>query len=178
MRFAAQSSASSIKACHRLGVTNKVHHRPILMRILSYDVKSAVQRAEAGLKGSSISVKFFTRTRQSIFGKARLHFGLWLLWTSSPTGVNTGYHHSTSSVHYWRIIRGSREACKRRRVNLGYIFLSFYNAYQTVQFYSPMHNSVYTTNFLVIFSLYHQYLFTLNQFLFNSLKYHYQYIVL
>ncbi|KAJ8730405.1 hypothetical protein PYW07_017443 [Mythimna separata] len=74
--------ASSIKACHRLGVAGKAHHRPILVRFSSYEDKSAVWKAKKGLKGTSISVKeFLTKTRQTIFGKARLHFGMRDCWT-------------------------------------------------------------------------------------------------
>lgn len=75
-------SASSIKVCHRLGVANKDHHRPILVKFSTYEDKSAVWKAKTGLKGSSISIKeFLTRTRQTIFGKARLHFGMRACWT-------------------------------------------------------------------------------------------------
>ena len=75
-------TASSIKVCHRLGVANKNHHRPILVKFSSYDDRSAVWRAKTGLKGSSISVKeFLTKTRQSIFGKARQHFSMRSCWT-------------------------------------------------------------------------------------------------
>lgn len=75
-------NASSIKACHRLGVANKDHHRPILVRFASYDDRSAVWRAKTGLKGSSISVKeFLTKTRQSVFVKARQHFSMRSCWT-------------------------------------------------------------------------------------------------
>ena len=75
-------SASSIKVCHRLGVANREHQRPILVRFANYDDRSAVWRAKTGLKGSSISVKeFLTKTRQSIFGKARQHFSMRSCWT-------------------------------------------------------------------------------------------------
>lgn len=75
-------TASSFKVCHRLGVANKNHHRPILVKFSSYDDKSAVWKAKTSFKGSSISIKeFLTRTRQAIFGKARLHFGMRSCWT-------------------------------------------------------------------------------------------------
>ena len=75
-------NTSSIKACHRLGVANKDHHRPILVKFSSYDDRSAVWRAKTGLKGSPISIKeFLTKTRQSVFAKARLHFSMRSCWT-------------------------------------------------------------------------------------------------
>ncbi|KAJ8704033.1 hypothetical protein PYW07_013327 [Mythimna separata] len=75
-------SASSIKVCNRLGAPSNEHHRPILIKFASMDVKALVWRAKTGLKGSKISVReFLTRTRQSVFGKAREHFGMRACWT-------------------------------------------------------------------------------------------------
>lgn len=75
-------SASSIKACHRLGALSKDHHRPILVRFASADLRSSVWKAKTGLKGSKMAVKeFLTRTRQSVFGKAREHFSMRSCWT-------------------------------------------------------------------------------------------------
>lgn len=75
-------SASSIKVCHRLGVHNKDHHRPILVRFTSVDTKASVWRAKTGLRGSKISMReFLTKTRQAIFAKARQHFGMRACWT-------------------------------------------------------------------------------------------------
>lgn len=75
-------TASSIKVCHRLGSSSKEHQRPLLVRFSSVDVKSAVWRAKTALKGTSITVKeFLTKARQTIFTKARLHFGMRACWT-------------------------------------------------------------------------------------------------
>lgn len=77
-------SKSSIKVCHRLGTLNKQHHRPILVRFTSMDIKSVVWKTKSKLKGSSVSFKeFLTRSRQTVFGKSRLHFGMRSVWTQS-----------------------------------------------------------------------------------------------
>lgn len=76
--------ASSIKVCHRLGTSKKgtTRSRPILVRFSSVDHKSAVWTAKAALKGSTVTVKeFLTRARQTVFGMARLHFGMPACWT-------------------------------------------------------------------------------------------------
>ena len=77
-------TASSIKVCHRLGALSKgpKHSRPILVRFTDVDHKSAVWKAKSALKGSTVTVKeFLTRTRQAVFSKARLHFGMPACWT-------------------------------------------------------------------------------------------------
>ncbi|KAJ8737099.1 hypothetical protein PYW07_000370 [Mythimna separata] len=77
-------SSSSIITCHRLGVASKgtTRSRPILVRFSSMDCKSAIWRAKSGLKGSAVAVKeFLTRTRQTVFSRARLHFGMSSCWT-------------------------------------------------------------------------------------------------
>ncbi|KAJ8708916.1 hypothetical protein PYW07_013520 [Mythimna separata] len=69
-------SSSSIITCHRLGVASKgtTRSRPILVRFSSM--------AKSGLKGSAVAVKeFLTRTRQTVFSRARLHFGMSSCWT-------------------------------------------------------------------------------------------------
>ncbi|CAH2044926.1 unnamed protein product, partial [Iphiclides podalirius] len=86
---------SSIKVCHRLGAPNKEHHRPILVRFISVDTKLMVWKTKTKLKGSSVSLKeFLTKTRQAVFTKSRLHFGMRSVWTQSgiiviktPSGV-------------------------------------------------------------------------------------------
>lgn len=75
-------SKSSIKVCHRLGTANEQRHRPILVRFISMDIKLAVWKAKTKLKGSSMSLKeFLTQTRQAVFSKSRLHFGMRSVWT-------------------------------------------------------------------------------------------------
>lgn len=95
-------TGSSIQVCHRLGVANNDHHRPILVKFSTYDDRSAVWKAKTGLKGSSISVKeFLTRTRQAIFGKARLHFGMRSCWTQDGVIVikaSDGSKHKVTSL--------------------------------------------------------------------------------
>lgn len=90
-------TASSIKVCHRLGASSKepTRSRPILVRFATVDHKSAVWKVKSTLKGSTITVKeFLTKTRQTVFGRARLHFGLSACWTQdgiivvrSPDGI-------------------------------------------------------------------------------------------
>lgn len=92
-------SVSSIKVCHRLGAANKEHHRPILVRFSSYEDKSVVWKAKTRLKGTSISVKeFLTKVRQSIFGKARLHFGMRSCWTQDGVIVLKAFDGSKHKV--------------------------------------------------------------------------------
>lgn len=75
-------SAAGISDCHRIGVSSKNHHRPILVWFSGVDVRSAVWRAKAKLKGTAASVKeFLTRSRQAVFAKARQHFGMRTCWT-------------------------------------------------------------------------------------------------
>lgn len=75
-------SSSSIKECHRLGARSQEHNRPILVRFTNENIKSNVWRAKSNLKGCSISLKeFLTKPRQSIFIKARAHFGMRSCWT-------------------------------------------------------------------------------------------------
>ena len=95
-------TASSFKACHRLGVSNKDHQRPILVKFSNYDDRSAVWRAKTGLKGTSIAVKeFLTKTRQSVFAKARLHFSMRSCWTQDGVIVvkaPDGSRHKVTSL--------------------------------------------------------------------------------
>ncbi|KAJ8732375.1 hypothetical protein PYW07_014974 [Mythimna separata] len=95
-------SASSIKVCHRLGAPSNEHHRPILVKFASMDVKALVWRAKTGLKGSKISVReFLTRTRQSVFGKAREHFGMRACWTQEGVicvKASDGVRHKITSM--------------------------------------------------------------------------------
>ncbi|KAF9413643.1 hypothetical protein HW555_008221 [Spodoptera exigua] len=75
-------TASSLKVCHRLGQANTNHHRPILVKFASVEAKMKVWRAKTGLRGSKLALKeFLTKTRQSVFGKARQHFGMRSCWT-------------------------------------------------------------------------------------------------
>ena len=75
-------SSSSIKVCHRLGASSKDHHRPILVKFASEDDKSLAWNSKTKLKGSSITVReFLTKSRQSVFAKARLYFGMRACWT-------------------------------------------------------------------------------------------------
>ncbi|CAH2061722.1 unnamed protein product, partial [Iphiclides podalirius] len=72
---------SCIAVSHRLGVASK-NHRPILVRFVRVETRSLVWRAKAKLKGSSVSIKeFLTKSRQAVFGKAQLHFGMRACWT-------------------------------------------------------------------------------------------------
>lgn len=73
---------SGFSSCHRIGNMSKDNHRPILVRFSSLDMRSAVWRAKSRLKGSSVSLKeFLTRSRQTVFGRARQHFGMKACWT-------------------------------------------------------------------------------------------------
>ncbi|KAF9810910.1 hypothetical protein SFRURICE_005336 [Spodoptera frugiperda] len=75
-------TVDDITQCHRLGAASEGRTRPILVRFSKSELKSAVWRAKPGLKGSSIAIKeFLTKTRQSVFSKARLHFGMRSCWT-------------------------------------------------------------------------------------------------
>lgn len=81
-------TADHIKQCHRLGEAGEGRARPILVRFVKTELKSAVWKAKPGLKGSSIAIKeFLTKTRQTVFGKARLHFGMRSCWTQDGTIV-------------------------------------------------------------------------------------------
>lgn len=78
-------TASCIEDCFRIGTTSKTISkkvRPILVRFVRAESRFSVWRAKAKLKGSSVSVKeFLTKSRQAVFGKARLHFGMRACWT-------------------------------------------------------------------------------------------------
>ncbi|KAF9799707.1 hypothetical protein SFRURICE_018319 [Spodoptera frugiperda] len=77
-------TASSIKVSHRLGQPNADHHRPVLVKFASTADKMTVWKAKAGLRGSNIVIKeFLTRTRQSVFERARQHFGMRACWTNN-----------------------------------------------------------------------------------------------
>uniref|UniRef100_A0A2H1WT06 SFRICE_041323 n=1 Tax=Spodoptera frugiperda TaxID=7108 RepID=A0A2H1WT06_SPOFR len=77
-------TASSIKVSHRLGQASADHHRPVLVRFASTADKMKVWKAKAGLKGSSVVIKeFLTRTRQSVFERARQHFSMRACWTNN-----------------------------------------------------------------------------------------------
>ncbi|KAF9411131.1 hypothetical protein HW555_009993 [Spodoptera exigua] len=79
-------SRDSIKVYHRLGQANTDHHRPILVRFTSMEARKSVWRAKTSLRGSKIAVKeFLTKTRQSVFGTARQHFGMRSCWTQEGT---------------------------------------------------------------------------------------------
>ncbi|PZC79359.1 hypothetical protein B5X24_HaOG216440 [Helicoverpa armigera] len=92
----------SIKLAHRLGSPGKDHPRPILVRFSGLDVKTAIWKAKTGLKGTKISVKeFLTKTRQSIFTKARQHFGMRSCWSQDGVIVvrtSDGTRHRISSL--------------------------------------------------------------------------------
>ncbi|KAL4709388.1 hypothetical protein ACJJTC_001184 [Scirpophaga incertulas] len=75
-------ASNSIKVCHRLRMPNKDRPRPILVKFADVAVKSIVWRAKASLKTSSITLKeFLTRTRETVFTRACLHFGIRACWT-------------------------------------------------------------------------------------------------
>lgn len=75
-------SAPSISVCHRLGTPNNNHSRPILVRFSSLDIRSLIWRTKSKLKGSIASIKeFLTKPRQTVFNKARQHFGMRSCWT-------------------------------------------------------------------------------------------------
>lgn len=72
----------SFTICHRLGPRNKDHHRPILVRFRSTELRTSIWRAKTALKGSSISIReFLTKIRQTVFTKARNHYGTRACWT-------------------------------------------------------------------------------------------------
>ncbi|KAF9424118.1 hypothetical protein HW555_000827 [Spodoptera exigua] len=95
-------SESEITVCHRLGVGHKDHHRPILVRFSSLELKASVWRAKAGLRGSTYSVKeFLTKTRQTLFTKARQHFGMRSCWTQDGiiyVKAGDGSRHRVTSI--------------------------------------------------------------------------------
>lgn len=95
-------SSSSFTACHRIGVANKDHHRPILVRFSSAAARSAVWRAKTKLKGTSASVReFLTKTRQAVFSKARQHFGMRPCWTQDGVVIvktADGNRHKVTTV--------------------------------------------------------------------------------
>ncbi|KAF9799206.1 hypothetical protein SFRURICE_006466 [Spodoptera frugiperda] len=75
---------SSIKVSHRLGQASADHHRPVLVRFTSTTDKMTVWKAKGRLKGSNIVIKeFLTRSRQSVFERARQHFGMRACWTNN-----------------------------------------------------------------------------------------------
>lgn len=76
-------TVSNITVCHRIGAQRKDHNRPILVRFSDVALRSAVWRSKTKLKGSPVAVKeFLTRVRQSIFLRARQHFGIRAAWTN------------------------------------------------------------------------------------------------
>ncbi|KAL4718088.1 hypothetical protein ACJJTC_003947 [Scirpophaga incertulas] len=97
-------ASNSIKVCHRLGMPNKDRPRPILVKFADVAVKSIVWRAKASLKTSSITLKeFLTRTRQTVFTRARLHFGIRACWTQDGVIIikpssDDGDRHKITSV--------------------------------------------------------------------------------
>lgn len=95
-------TADNITTCHRLGTSNKDRPRPILVKFGDVSQKSTVWRAKTALKGSSIAIKeFLTRTRQLVFNRARLHFGMRFCWTQEGTIViksSDGSRHKISSL--------------------------------------------------------------------------------
>ncbi|CAG9781772.1 unnamed protein product [Diatraea saccharalis] len=79
-------SRNSLTVCHRLGSSSSSNtddnHRPILIRFAQVEARTSVWRAKTGLKGTGISVReFLTKSRQAVFSKARLHFGIRSCWT-------------------------------------------------------------------------------------------------
>ncbi|KAI5639156.1 hypothetical protein NE865_08356 [Phthorimaea operculella] len=72
----------SFQACHRIGQSAEGSVRPILVRFNNLAVKSKVWNGKAKLKGTKVAVKeFLTKSRQSVFMKARQHFGMTNTWT-------------------------------------------------------------------------------------------------
>ncbi|KAI5633607.1 hypothetical protein NE865_13658 [Phthorimaea operculella] len=72
----------TFKACHRIGQSTDGSVRPILVRFDNLAVKSKVWNAKSKLKGTKVAVKeFLTKSRQSVFSKARQHFGMSNTWT-------------------------------------------------------------------------------------------------
>uniref|UniRef100_A0A2A4JIA9 Uncharacterized protein n=1 Tax=Heliothis virescens TaxID=7102 RepID=A0A2A4JIA9_HELVI len=92
----------NIKVSHRLGSPSKDHPRPILVRFSGIDIKSAIWKAKTGLKGTKISVKeFLTKTRQTVFTRARQHFGMRSCWSQDGVIViktSDGSRHRISSM--------------------------------------------------------------------------------
>ncbi|CAH1286855.1 unnamed protein product [Chrysodeixis includens] len=77
-----QISYSAIGACHRIGARTDAHHHPILVWFTSAADRSVVWNAKTMRRGSLISIKeFLTRPRQTVFAKARQHFGMRACWT-------------------------------------------------------------------------------------------------
>lgn len=76
------TSAADFNVCHRIGATNKDHHRPILVRLKCLDTRMSIWRTKSKLKGSPVSIKeFLTKSRQAVFGKSRQYFGVRQCWT-------------------------------------------------------------------------------------------------
>lgn len=73
---------SSIQHCHRLGVRSNNRIRPILVRFTNLDVRNSIWRNKKKLKSSPVVLsEFLTKTRQTIFLRARKHFGIKNCWT-------------------------------------------------------------------------------------------------
>ncbi|KAL4706430.1 hypothetical protein ACJJTC_010913, partial [Scirpophaga incertulas] len=107
---------SSIQSCHRLGIKNKEHHRPIVVWFSHYQARASVWKAKTHLKGSKVSLReFLTKTRQLVFSKARSHFGMRSCWTMDGViniKTSDGKSHSRWTFKRilnlkWHIPRGS-----------------------------------------------------------------------
>ncbi|XP_041988406.1 uncharacterized protein LOC121739879 [Aricia agestis] len=99
-------TAASIKVCHRLGSQSNpsIPHkcRPLLVKFSTIDIKAAIFRAKTKLKGTPFSLReFLTKVRQSVFSKARMHFGLRGCWTLDGAVIiksTDGKRHKVTSM--------------------------------------------------------------------------------
>ncbi|CAG9569296.1 unnamed protein product [Danaus chrysippus] len=71
-----------IIACHRLGKHSEGKHRPVLVRFVDLNLKTAVWKKKASLKGSPFVLsEFLTHQRQSLFLLARKRLWMKNCWT-------------------------------------------------------------------------------------------------
>lgn len=78
----ADINASAIQSCHRLGTKAANRNRPILVRFNDLKVRNDIWRNKKKLKTSQVVLsEFLTKTRQTIFSRARKSFGIKNTWT-------------------------------------------------------------------------------------------------
>ncbi|KAJ2937348.1 hypothetical protein O0L34_g19231 [Tuta absoluta] len=100
----------SFKACHRIGQSADGSIRPILVRFHNLATKSKVWNGKSKLKATKITVKeFLTKSRQGVFQRARLHYGMTNTWTQegvinvkTPDGKR---HKLTSSEDFETLVK-------------------------------------------------------------------------
>lgn len=73
---------TNISVVHRLGF-GQTKARPILVRFMSYAIRSQVWKSKTLLKGTQVTMsEFLTKSRYDTFKAARAHFGIKNCWTS------------------------------------------------------------------------------------------------